>query len=89
MMREGAGLRSRAHTAAGAQVRRLNPAGFSFALAGRGQLLILLFKPMLWSCGRWNRPKKSGGPPPLEPSFKVKRYSTHNPTLRVHGRQTP
>ena len=51
---------------------QLNPAGFSFAFAGCGKLLTLLF-PMLLE-----RARKSGGPPLFEPSFKVQRDSTHN-----------
>jgi hypothetical protein len=46
---------------------QLNPAGFSFAFAGCGKLLTLLF-PMLLE-----RARKSGGPPLLAPSFKVQR----------------
>ena len=51
---------------------QLNPARFSFAFAGCGNLLTLLF-PMLLE-----RARKSGGPPLFEPSFKVQRDSTHN-----------
>ena len=51
---------------------QLNPAGFSFAFAGCGKLLTLLF-PMLLE-----RARKFGGPPLFEPSFKVQRDSTHN-----------
>jgi hypothetical protein len=39
--------------------RRHDPAGFSFAFAGRVQLL-MLFRQMLWSCGRFPGPKISG-----------------------------
>src|SRR5260370_2557825 len=46
---------------------QLNPAGFSFAFAGCGKLLTLLF-PMLLE-----RARKSGGPPLLAPSFKGQR----------------
>jgi hypothetical protein len=51
---------------------QLNPAGFSFAFAGCGKLLTLLF-PMLLE-----RARKSGGPPLLAPSFKVQRDTAHN-----------
>jgi len=51
----------------GPQTRRLNPAGFSLLCAGRGKLLMLSFNPLLLVR------EKSGGPPPLEPPFKVKR----------------
>ena len=60
-----------AHTRAGPK-GQLNPAGFSFAFAGCGKLLTLLF-PMLLE-----RARKSGGPPLFEPSFKVQRDCTHN-----------
>jgi hypothetical protein len=52
------------------------PAGFSFAFAGRGELLMLPlpFKAML----PLGHAEKSGGPPPLERSFNVKRDTTHN-----------
>jgi len=44
--------------------------GFSFAVVGRGELLLLLpFKAMLLS--ERARGRKSGRPPPLAPSFKV------------------
>jgi hypothetical protein len=55
-----------AHLAYCAQKCR-QPAGLFFCLAGRGELLTLLFKPMLLGGAR-----KPGGPPPLEPSLKVK-----------------
>jgi hypothetical protein len=42
--------------------------GFSFALAGLGQLLIPPFKLLLF--GRRGT-DESGGPPPFEPSLKV------------------
>jgi hypothetical protein len=42
--------------------------GFSFALAGLGQLLMLPFKLSLFGRGRTN---ESGGPPLFEPSLKV------------------
>jgi hypothetical protein len=61
------------------QTRRLNPAGFSFAFALRGMLTLLL-EPMLLE-----RARKSGGPPPLEPSFKVKR-DVHNQHSGFVGR---
>jgi hypothetical protein len=61
------------------QTRRLNPAGFSFPFVGRGKLLIRPFKPMLSGYWRWG---KSGGPPPLERSFNVKRDSTHSQNSR-------
>jgi hypothetical protein len=50
------------------QTRRFNPAGFSLPFAGRGLLLLTRRIAMLLGNSR-----KSGGPPPLEPSFKVKR----------------
>jgi hypothetical protein len=43
--------------------------GFSFAVVGRGELLLLPFKAMLLS--ERARGRKSGRPPPLAPSFKV------------------
>src|SRR6266404_5862930 len=55
---------------------QLNPAGFSFAFAGCGKLLTLLF-PMLFPMPL-ERARKPGGPPLFEPSFKVQRDSTHN-----------
>jgi hypothetical protein len=51
---------------------RFNPAGFSFAFAGRGKLLTLPFAMLL------ERARKSGGPSLLEPSFKVQRNTAHN-----------
>jgi hypothetical protein len=56
--------------------RPVLPAGFSFAFAGRGELLMLPlpFKAML----PLGHARKSGGPPPLERSFNVKRDTTHN-----------
>src|SRR5258708_29096298 len=52
------------------------PAGFSFAFAGRGELLMLLlpFKAML----PLGHARKSGGPPLFEPSFKVQGENAHN-----------
>jgi hypothetical protein len=55
---------------------QLNPAGFSFAFAGCGKLLTLLF-PMLFPM-LLERARKSGGPPLFEPSFKVQRENAHN-----------
>ena len=46
----------------------LNPVGFSFALAGLGQLLIQPFKFLFFGRGWTN---ESGGPPLFEPSLKV------------------
>ena len=62
------------------QARRLNPAGFSFAFAGRGELLTLLLPFKVMPLGR---ARKSGRPPPFEPSFKVQRDIAHNQKLRV------
>ena len=73
-------LRARRFTSAGKdrrQARRLNNAGFAFAVVGRGELLmLLLFKamPLLERAGG----RKSGGPPLLAPSFKVQRDTAHN-----------
>jgi hypothetical protein len=50
------------------RTRRPNLAGFSLPFAGRGLLLLTRRIAMLLGNSR-----KSGGPPPLEPSFKVKR----------------
>ena len=50
------------------RTRRFNPAGFSLPFAGRGLQLLTRRIAMLLGNSR-----KSGGPPPLEPSFKVKR----------------
>jgi hypothetical protein len=55
--------------------RPVLPAGFSFAFAGHGELLMLLpFKAML----PLGHARKSGGPPLFEPSFKVQRENAHN-----------
>ena len=43
------------------------------------QLLILFFKPMLWSCRRFRRLPKSGGPTLLALSLEVERDSIHDP----------
>ena len=78
----GSGPRLRAHrlTSAGKdrpQARRLNAAGFSFAVVGRGELLMLLpFKAMLLS--ERARGGKSGSPPLFAPSFKVQGNTAHN-----------
>ena len=78
----GSGPRLRAHrlTSAGKdrpQARRLNAAGFSFAVVGRGELLMLLlpFKAMLLS--ERARGRKSGSPPLFAPFFKVQRNTAH------------
>jgi hypothetical protein len=47
--------------------------GFSFAVVGRGDPLMLLFKAM-----RFGRAGKSGRPSPLEPSLEVPRDIAHN-----------
>jgi hypothetical protein len=52
--------------------------GFSFALARRGQLLILSFKLLLFRRGRRIRSVESSGPPLFEPSLKVERDIAHN-----------
>ena len=44
---QGAGLWSRAQTDGADLARRLNPAGFSFAFAGYGELLTATFKSVL------------------------------------------
>src|ERR1700716_1858789 len=49
------------------QTRRLNPAGLSFACRVRVKEFIAA---ILLGRGGCNRREKSGGPPPLEPSFK-------------------
>jgi hypothetical protein len=76
----GPRLRARRLTSAGKdrrQARRLNATGFAFAVVGRGELLmLLLFKAMLLL--ERARGRKSGGPPLLAPSFKVKRNTDHN-----------
>jgi len=43
------------------------------------QLLILFFKPMLWSCRRFRRLPKAGGPTLLALSLEVQRDSIHDP----------
>jgi hypothetical protein len=48
--------------------------GFSFALAGLGQLLIPPFKLLLFGRGR---PDEPGSPPLFEPSLKVERDIGH------------
>jgi hypothetical protein len=53
----------------------LNSAGFSFAFAGRGDLLTGTFKAL--GRGQRERRDKSSGPPLLKLSLKVKRNSTH------------
>ena len=58
------------------QVRRVNAAGFSFAVVGHGELLTLPFKAMLLM--ERARGRKAGGPPLLAPSFKVQRNTAHN-----------
>jgi hypothetical protein len=64
----------RSHRWYRSQARRFNPAGFSFGFGGRGDPLMLLlpFKAMLFA-----RARKSGRPPPLEPSLKVQRDIAH------------
>ena len=79
--RAGAGIRGGAsapaltHRCYRSQARHFSPAGFSFAVVGRGELL-LPFKAMLLS--ERTRGLKSGGPPLLTPSFKVQRNTAHN-----------
>jgi len=58
----------------------LNPVGFSFALAGLGQLLILPFKLLLFGRGGTD---ESGGPPPFEPSLKVEGNIGHIQASRL------
>jgi hypothetical protein len=78
------------------QTLRLNPASLSFPFAGRGRLT-LRFKPMLLVRGGFHRPGKSGGPPLLEPSFKVEGNGAHNqssgfavaPGLKGHNARGP
>jgi hypothetical protein len=48
--------------------------GFSFALAGLGQPLILPFRLLLFGRGQADEP---GGPPLFEPSLKVERDIGH------------
>jgi hypothetical protein len=52
--------------------------GFSFAIVGRGELLMLLlpFKAMLLL--ERARGRKSSGPPPFAPSLNVHGDDTHN-----------
>ena len=66
----------RSHRRFRPQARRLNVAGFSFAVIGRGELLLLPFKAMLLS--ERARRRKSGRPPPLATSFKVQGDIAHN-----------
>jgi hypothetical protein len=75
--RRGA-LVPRSHRRSRPQARRLNAPGFSFAVVGRGELLMLLlpFKAMLLS--ERARGRKSGSPPLFAPSFKVQRNTAHN-----------
>src|SRR5258706_4184885 len=62
------------HTGSGRlQGRRVDPAGFSFAFSGRGEVLTLPFKAM--PLGHARKPR---GPPLFEPSFKVPRDNAHN-----------
>src|SRR5258707_2417504 len=64
------------------QVRRVNVAGFSFAVVGRGELLILLPFNAISLLERAHG-RKSGGPPLLAPSFKVQRNTAHNQSSGV------
>jgi hypothetical protein len=66
---------------------RLSPAGFPLAFVGSGNLLALAFRPMALRRRRRNRPRKSGSPPLLEPSFKFQRDDAHN--LRLPGSRSP
>jgi hypothetical protein len=59
--------------------------GFSFAVVGRGELLLLPFKAMLLS--ERARGLKSGSPPPLAPSFKVQGDIAHN--SKAPGSRSP
>jgi hypothetical protein len=68
----------RSHRRCRPEARRLSLAGFSFALAGRGDLLALPFWPSLPRCDRFHRPRKSSGPPLFAPSLKVQGDDTHN-----------
>jgi hypothetical protein len=56
--------------------RPVLPAGFSFAFAGRGELLMLLlpFKAML----PLGHARKSSGPPPFASSLNVQGDDSHN-----------
>jgi hypothetical protein len=73
----GLRLRARRLTSAGKEARRLNAAGFAFAVVGCGDLMLLLpFKAMLLL--KRARGRKSGGPPLFAPSFKVQRNTGHN-----------
>jgi hypothetical protein len=67
-------------TRARPQTLGLDSAGFSRPFAGRGLLLLMRGIAMLLG-----NPRKSGGPPPLEPSFKVKR-DVHNQRSGFVGR---
>jgi hypothetical protein len=67
------------------QACRFSPAGFSFAVVGRGELLLLPFKAMLLS--ERARGLKSGGPPLFAPSFKVQGDIAHN--SKAPGSQAP
>ena len=69
-------LLSRLRAACFHRSRSALPAGFSFAFAGRGELLMRLlpFKAML----PLGHARKSGGPPLFEPSFKVQGENAHN-----------
>jgi len=60
-------------------IGQVQTASFSFARTGRGQLVILFFKAMVWSFGWLLRPPISGGPTLLAPSLKVQRDRIHNP----------
>jgi hypothetical protein len=57
--------------------RRFSPAGFSFALARRGDLLALPFQPPLSRCDWYHQPGKSRGPSPFAASLQVQ-GDTHN-----------
>src|SRR5207253_4582936 len=52
------------------QARRLNPAGFSFALVGPGDLLALPLRPLVSRCDRFRRPGKPARPTAVRTVFE-------------------
>src|SRR6516165_3773222 len=73
----------RSHRWCRPDAQRPNPVGFSFALAGLGQPLILPFRLLLFGRRQTDEP---GGPPLFEPSLKVERNIGHIKPLGLFPR---
>jgi hypothetical protein len=84
----GASVPALTHRRYRPQARRFSPAGFSFAVVGRGELLLLQLLPfkaiLLSEC---ERGRKSGSPPLFAPSFKVQGDIAHN--SKAPGSRSP